>query len=75
MKRQGYETMKPLLVLLERLWNPLGASLTALGASWEALGRVLGALRELFGSSWGRPRLRDPSFSENEGFASAGAGF
>ena len=39
--------MRPLLVLLERLWGPLGASLTALGASWGALGRVLGALREL----------------------------
>ena len=26
---------------LERLWGPLGASLTALGASWGALGRVL----------------------------------
>ena len=57
--------MRPLLVLLERLWGPLGASLTALGASWGplrvsltalgaswgALGRVLGALRELLGSS------------------------
>ena len=48
--------MRPLLVLLERLWGPLGASLTALGASLGALGRVLGALRELLGglfeSSW-----------------------
>ena len=43
--------MRPLLVLLERLWGPLGASLTALGASWGALGRVLGALRELLGTS------------------------
>ena len=33
--------MRPLLVLLERLWGPLGASLTALGASWS-----------LFGGSW-----------------------
>jgi hypothetical protein len=37
MKRQGYETMRPLLVLLERLWDPLGASLRALGASLGAL--------------------------------------
>ena len=43
--------MRPLLVLLERLWGPLGASLTALGASWGALGRVLGALRGLLGTS------------------------
>ena len=43
--------MKPLLVLLERLWGPLGASLTALGPSWGALGRVFGALRELLGTS------------------------
>ena len=43
--------MRPLLVLLERLWGPLGASLTALGASLGDLGRVLGALRELLGSS------------------------
>ena len=43
--------MRPLLVLLERLWDPLGASSTALGASWGALGRVFGALRELLGTS------------------------
>ena len=43
--------MRPLLVLLERLWGPLGASLTALGASWGALGRVLEARRELLGTS------------------------
>ena len=40
-----------LLVLLERLWGSLGASLTALGASLGALGRVLGALRELLETS------------------------
>ena len=45
------ETMKPLLVLLERLWNPLGASLPALGVSWGALARALGARRELLGTS------------------------
>ena len=33
---------------LERLWGPLGASLTARGASWGALGRVLGVLEEYF---------------------------
>ena len=43
--------MRPLLVLLERLWGPLRASLTALGASWGALGSILGALRELLGTS------------------------
>ena len=43
--------MRPLLVLLERLWGPLGASLTALGASLGVLGRVLGALRELLETS------------------------
>ena len=43
--------MRPLLVLLQRLWGPLGASLTALGASTGVLGRVLGALRELLGTS------------------------
>ena len=43
--------MRPFLVLLERLWDPLGASSTALGASWGALGRVFGALRELLGTS------------------------
>ena len=43
--------MRPLLVLLERLWGSLGAYLTGLGASWGALGRVLGALRELLGTS------------------------
>ena len=42
--------MKPLLVLLERLWDPLGASSTALGASWGALEGVLGALLELLGT-------------------------
>ena len=46
--------MRPLLVLLERLWGPLGASLTALGASWGALGRVLrsssGALGDVVGA-------------------------
>ena len=25
---------------LERLWGPLGASLTALGASWKGLGSI-----------------------------------
>ena len=49
--------MKPLLVLLERIWGPLGASLTALGASWGALGRVLGALRELLGTSSAQENL------------------
>ena len=43
--------MRPILVLLERLCGPLRASLTALGDSWGALGRVLGALRELLGTS------------------------
>ena len=43
--------MRPLLVLLERLWGSLGASLTALGASLGVLGRVLGALRELLETS------------------------
>ena len=43
--------MRPLLVLLERLSGPLRASLTALGASWGALGSILGALRELSGTS------------------------
>ena len=43
--------MRPLLVLLDRIWGPLGASLTALGASWRALGSILGALRELLGTS------------------------
>ena len=43
--------MKPLLVLLERLWDPLGASSTALGVSWGALARALGARRELLGTS------------------------
>ena len=43
--------MKPLLLLLERLWGPLGASLTALGVSWGALARALGARRELLGTS------------------------
>ena len=43
--------MRPLLVLLERLWGPLGASLTALGVSWGALARALGARRELLGTS------------------------
>ena len=38
-------------MLLERLWGPLGASLTALGDSWGVLGRVLGALRELLETS------------------------
>ena len=46
--------MRPLLVLLERLWDPLGASSTALGASWGALGRVLrsssGALGDVVGA-------------------------
>ena len=46
--------MRPLLVLLERLWGPLRASLTALGASWGALGRVLrsssGALGDVVGA-------------------------
>ena len=43
--------MRPILVFLERLCGPLKASLTALGDSWGALGRVLGALRELLGTS------------------------
>ena len=51
MRLRYFETMKPLLVLLERLWGPPGASLTALGASLGVLGRVLGALRELLETS------------------------
>ena len=43
---------------LERLWGPLGASLTALGASWRALGRVLGALRELLETPSAQETLR-----------------
>ena len=43
--------MRPLLVLLERLWVTLGAYLRGHGASWGALGRVLGALRELLETS------------------------
>ena len=42
--------MRPILVFLERLCGPLKASLTALGDSWGALGRVLGALRGLLGT-------------------------
>ena len=49
--------MRPLLVLLERLWGPFGTSLTALGASQGALGRVLGALRELLGTSSAQENL------------------
>ena len=60
-----------LLVLLERLWGSLGASLTALGASLGALGRSW----ELFGGSWGRPCYRNPFVSKNEGFALVGARF
>ena len=59
MKRLGYDTMRPLLVILERFGGPLGASLTALGASWGALGRVLrsssGALGDVVGA--GEPLL------------------
>ena len=57
--------MKPLLVLLERLWGPLGASSTALGVSWGAL--VQGHW-ELVGSSWGRPRLRKPFTFQKQSF-------
>ena len=38
-------------MLLERLWDSLGVSLTALGAFLGVLGRVLGALRELLETS------------------------
>ena len=38
-------------MLLERLWGPLGASLTALRVSWEALARALGDRRELLVTS------------------------
>ena len=38
--------MRPLLVLLERLWGPLGASLTALG---RVLGGSSGALGDVLG--------------------------
>ena len=47
----GNESVTPPLVLLERLWGSLGASLTALGASLGVIGRVLGALRELLETS------------------------
>ena len=49
--------MRPLLVLLERLWGPLGASLTALRISWGALARALGARRELLGTSSAQENL------------------
>ncbi len=39
------------MVLLERVWGSLGASLTTLGASLGVLGRVLGALRGLLETS------------------------
>ena len=69
MKRRDYETtMRPLLVLLERLWGPLGASLTALGASWGSLGRVFGTLRDALGAG-------DPLHLKNDRFALAGARF
>ena len=42
--------MRPILVFLERLCGPLRASLTALGDSWGALARALGARRELLGT-------------------------
>ena len=45
--------MTPLLVLLERLWGPLRASLTALGAFWGALEALGGAIAFL-GSFWWR---------------------
>ena len=64
--------MRPLLVLLERLWGPLGASSTALGASWggswKGLGSSSGALGDVLG-------LETRLFSKNEGFASVGARF
>ena len=45
--------MRTLLVLLERLWGPLGASLTALGASWggswKGIGSSSGALGDVLG--------------------------
>ena len=53
MRLWDYYSMRPLLVLLERLWGSLGASLTALGASLGALGRVLGASWRDLGASWG----------------------
>ena len=68
-----------LLRVRESSFGALGASLGALG--W-VLGTLLGPLGgllegswELFGSSWGRPRLRNPLFSKNKGFASTVARF
>ena len=58
--------MRPLLVLLERLWGSLGASLTALGASLGVLGRVLGALRELLETSSAQETLYFREFGPAE---------
>ena len=49
--------MRPLLVLLERLWGPLGASLTALGG-------LLEGSWELFGGSWDAPEHDFENMSE-----------
>ena len=54
--------LKPLVMLLERSWSSLGASLTALGVSLGALGCVSGSLRELLGT---------PSAQENLYFSKA----
>ena len=64
--------MRPLLVLLERLWGPLGASSTALGASlggsWQGLGSSSGALEDVFSlgeplcSKMGAPPRREHDF-------------
>ena len=56
MRLRDYKTMKPLLLLLERLWGPLGASLRALGASLRALGDVLGLGEPLFSKTSVLPR-------------------
>ena len=64
--------MRPLLLLLERLWGPLGASLTALGVSWGALARALGARREPLGDVLGSG---NPLLLKNKRFASVGARF
>ena len=50
-------------MLLERLWGPLGISLTALGASLGALEKVLGTLRELLGTSSAQENLYFPKIS------------
>ena len=55
MRLRDYKTMKPLLLLLERLWGPLESRRVLFWSSWSVFGGSWRGLGDSLGASFGVP--------------------